>query len=460
VDRAKRYLKSHITAEIQPLAIHFDRVVHWKPLPDDSRFLIDAIEAKTKIDASSIEEVGGSERERRSPSLFVLNANINFDMNIEGTLNELRAGVARSSRVVLVVYNSYFKIIYRTLNMLGIRRGPEPSTFITEADLKNLATLSGFEVVRFRNSAYFPFRLFGVGDVLNSVLPVIPVLRWFGLASVVVLRPVAPETGLPSLTIVIPARNERGNIENAIKQMPYLSGAKLEIIFVEGHSSDNTWEEILRVQNAYSDRYEIKAYQQTGKGKVDAVRLGFSKATSDLLTILDADLTMPPERLESFYEAYRRGHADLINGSRLVYPMESQAMRFLNKLGNVFFAKALSYVMGVRIGDSLCGTKLLSRRDYRKFEVWREHFGDFDPFGDFELLFPAAELGLGIVDIPVRYRDRIYGSTNINRFRNGWELLRMTCIGFFRMKLGKTPKRAQGDAAGLSTKKIQTVDGN
>jgi glycosyltransferase involved in cell wall biosynthesis len=170
------------------------------------------------------------------------------------------------------------------------------------------------------------------------------------------------------------------------------------------------------------------------------VRLGFGQATGDLLTILDADLTMPPELLGRFYDVYRTGLSDFVNGSRLVYPMEGEAMRFLNRLGNVFFAKSLSIVMGTRIGDSLCGTKLVSRHDYLRMTKWRQDFGDFDPFGDFELLFPAAVLTLGIVDVPVRYRARTYGSTNIRRFRDGWRLLKMTVAAFFKLRLGSPLK--------------------
>ncbi len=116
--------------------------------------------------------------------------------------------------------------------------------------------------------------------------------------------------------------------------------------------------------------------------------------------------------------------------------MEGEAMRPLNRLGNVFFAKALSLILDIPISDALCGTKLLSRRDYERFVRWRSDFGEFDPFGDFELLFPAATMALGTVDIAVRYRDRTYGSTSIRRFAHGFELLKMTAIGFFRIKFG------------------------
>jgi glycosyltransferase involved in cell wall biosynthesis len=189
------------------------------------------------------------------------------------------------------------------------------------------------------------------------------------------------------------------------------------------------------VRAEYGGKFRILSAQQSGRGKADAVRLGFSMATQPLLTILDADLTMPPERLGRFYDAYRAGLGDFINGSRLVYPMEGQAMRFLNLLGNIFFAKALSYVLGVPLGDSLCGTKFLSRKDYERMVAWRRDFGTFDPFGDFELLFPAALLRLGIVNLPIRYLDRTYGSTNISRFRHGFQLLRMVLVGLLRIKL-------------------------
>jgi glycosyltransferase involved in cell wall biosynthesis len=285
-------------------------------------------------------------------------------------------------------------------------------------------------------AGYFPWRLFRIGNVINRLLAATPILRWLGLAYLVVLAPIVTEgKRRPSLSCVVPARNERGNIEGILQRLPDLE-CDLEIIFVEGHSTDDTWEEIQRVAEVYRDRVRIQTFQQTGRGKNDAVRLGFSRATGELLTILDADMTMPPERLSLFYQSYLDGHADFINGSRLVYPIEGDAMRFLNRLGNVFFAKALSFVLDTHLTDSLCGTKLVSRHDYNRMVAWREDFGDFDPFGDFELLFPAAVLGLGIVNVPVRYRARTYGSTNISRFRHGWALLRMTMIGLFRIKIG------------------------
>jgi glycosyltransferase involved in cell wall biosynthesis len=323
---------------------------------------------------------------------------------------------------------------------MGIRKGDLPSTFVTRVDLENIAKVAGFEIVRQRQAVYCPWKMLGLGTFINRVMPLVPLARWLSLTSVVVMRPLVPSSQ-QGVSCVIPARNERGNIENALKRFPDL-GREAEIIFVEGHSTDETWEEILRVSTVYRDQFRILAVQQPGKGKADAVRLGFSHAREDLLVILDADLTMPPEMLTRFTYAYDQGHGDFINGSRLVYPMEGEAMRFLNRMGNIFFAKMLSAVLDVRLGDSLCGTKLVTRHDYDRMVAWRKDFGEFDPFGDFELLFPAAELGLEIVDVPVRYLARTYGETNIQRFRHGLQLLKMTWVGLVRIKMGFRKKPA------------------
>jgi glycosyltransferase involved in cell wall biosynthesis len=376
----------------------------------------------------------GLQGEAEARTAILINGTLNYSLDIQGLLLDLRDRLSRTSRLIVVLYNPYLRWLYYLANRVGLRQGEVPTTFITRTDLVGLAKLAGFEVVRVRPKAYLPFYLIGIGELLNQSLSVLPFVRWLGLTSVVVMRPIIANAPA-GVSCVIPARNERGNIEQALRRFPNL-GCRVEIIFVEGHSNDGTWDEIQRVALRYQDRFQIKAFQQTGRGKADAVRLGFQHATQPLLCILDADLTMPPEMLGRFYAAYCEGKGDFINGSRLVYPMEGDAMRFLNRLGNVFFAKALSWVMDTRISDSLCGTKFVTRADYGRMQSWRHDFGDFDPFGDFELLFPAASLGLGIIDVPVRYLCRTYGSTNISRFRHGLQLLRMTLIGFIRVKLG------------------------
>lgn len=431
--RWSRYWNIFLARELSEFTRYYDRVIQWLPRPEDSRVLFDALESKTK----QILEEGDpfpcicDEHEERTAVL--LNGTLNHHFDVQGLLSELKENLARTSRLVLVLYNPYLRWLYRLANRLGLRRGEVPSTFLRRVDLVNLAKLSGFEIVREQPKIYCPWRLLGIGDLVNRTFSLLPLIRWLGFVYVSVWRPLIPGDSA-GLSCIIPARNERGNIENAIKRFPALN-CPVEIIFVEGYSNDGTWEEIQRVAHIYRDRFPIITLQQNGKGKADAVRLGLARATQPLLTILDADLTMPPEMLVRFHDAYAQGAGDFINGSRLVYPMQGDAMRPLNRLGNIFFAKTLSWILDLHVSDSLCGTKLFARHDYLRMLAWRADFGDFDPFGDFELLFPAALLGLGAVDIPVRYLARTYGSTNILRFRHGMQLLKMTWIGFTRIKL-------------------------
>ena len=421
--------------EISRITGYADSVIQLDPLPGDAGLLLDALDAPHKR-VGTAAELHGLDGSQVTTVLF--NGNLNHTTDIQGMLQAVRPPLPRSTRVVVVLYNWYFAWLFKLADRLGLRQGEPFITFITQSDLRQIARLAGFELVRLRPTVYVPWHFFGLGSLLNVVLPAVPGLRWCSLATIAVLRPLPDSDGpRPSLTVVIAARNERGNIENALRRLPDFH-APTEVIFVEGHSNDGTWEEIQRVQREWNGRNGLRvvALQQQGRGKADAVRLGFRDATGDLLTILDADLTMPPEDLTRFYDAYRCGLADFVNGTRLVYPMEGEAMRFLNRLGNVFFAKALSFVLDAPLGDSLCGTKLMTRQDYMRFVRWRADFGDFDPFGDFELLFPAAVLGTGIIDGPVYYRARTYGTTNIRRFRDGAILFRMTLIGLLRIKLG------------------------
>ncbi len=420
--------------EISAVSRYFDQVIFWPRHATDSGSLASLVEARSKKELLYDEELPDHSADKDRCRLLVMNGIFNFHLDIQGLLQSIHPKLSRRCRILVVAYNPYLRWAFALATYLGFRSGELPETYLTRTDVRNLASISGYELCRIRPTCHCPFRLFGIGPAINRILPALPGLRWLGFSSLIILRPVMAEKERPSLSIVIPARNEKGNIESAIRRLPDFSGAKIEVIFVEGGSSDGTWEEIERISQESS--IKIKALRQTGRGKCDAVRLGLSNATGDLLTILDAYLTMPPELLPRFYNAYVEGKGDFINGTRLVYPIEGNEMKYLNRVGNGFFAKALSYVLDSSIGDSLCGTKLFSRGDYARMKEWRERFGDFDPFGDFELLFPAALFGLGIRDIPVRYRARTYGSTNIHRFRDGWVLLKMTLIGFFRIKMG------------------------
>jgi len=432
------YLRRLVAERVSAVSRYCDELVQWLPHPWDKGELLQLCDCPKKrsiTDPSQLDDLPTGADARIA---LLLNGTFNYDFDIHKLLVEMRPALSRGSRVVAVCYNPYLRWVYRLADAFGLREAPLPTTFVTRAAISDIARTAGYEVVRARTACHIPFSLFGLGDLLNRVLAGIPLLRQLALVTVLFLRPLPEKSEEPpSLSILIPARDERGNIEAALERLPDFGGAEIEVIFVEGHSTDGTWEEIQRVAAEWSDRIPCLTFQQTGVGKADAVRFGFGHASKDLLTILDADLTMPPEHLARYYDAWCEGLGDFVNGSRLVYPMEGEAMRRLNLLGNVFFAKALSVILDMRISDTLCGTKLLARRDYERFVAWRRDFGDFDPFGDFELLFPAASMALGTVDVAVRYRDRTYGATSISRFRHGFELLRMTAIGLWRIKLGK-----------------------
>ncbi|MDZ4816600.1 MAG: glycosyltransferase [Verrucomicrobiota bacterium] len=355
--------------------------------------------------------------------------------DIESSLKNVQRLCHPRTRVVITYHNFLWEPLIASLKILKCA-SPQPlSNWLSPIDVENFLELSGFEVVRRANRMVWPFRLPLVAGFLNRTLPHLPFISALGLFRVVVVRPKPQPFPNPlSVSVVVPCRNEKGNIENVVRRTPQL-GAGTEIIFVEGGSTDGTEAEIKRVMALYSDRKLKFVSQGDGKGKADAVRKGFNVATGEMLMILDADLTVPPEELPRFYDALVSRHGEFINGSRLVYPLQKQSMRFLNILGNKGFSLIFTYLLGQRFKDTLCGTKVLLRTDWDKIMSGRSYFGDFDPFGDFDMIFGAAKLNLKIVEVPVHYQDRTYGTTNIQRFTHGWILLRMSFFALRKIKL-------------------------
>ena len=426
------YIYGQVAEQVSSFTRYYDSLTQLDKLSWDDQVLFKNIKCRKKTQLK-LEDLPKFEEGERDAVL--LNGNLNYSYNIQEMLTNIYEKNSRSSRVICIVYNYYLSFLYSWATKLGLRKGKVPDAFITQVDLENFSHLAGYEICYQSNMIQCPFKLLGLGTLINKVVGKVPFLNNLSLVTMIVLRPVK-EAKKKSISILIPARNERGNIRAALDRIPDM-GVPTEVIFVEGNSSDNTWEEIKKVshEEQYTSKYKIKYLQQPGKGKYDAVKVGFDAAENDILMILDADLTMPPELLPQFFNAYVEGKGDFINGSRLVYPMESEAMRFLNLLGNKFFTKMLSFLLDFKLSDTLCGTKVLSKKDYDRVVNWRKDFGDFDPFGDFELLFSASELKMGIINIPVRYRDREYGCPQIDRFRDGLILLKMTILAFFKIKL-------------------------
>ena len=359
--------------------------------------------------------------------------------NIQQTLLNFKKASKPSTRTILTFHNPGWEIILRLATFAGQRMSIENLNWLSYEDVENLLILNGFEVVCRGKRMLFPRRVPLLYELFNKFLAPLPIINSLCLTEYVVAR-VNPEEieeqqNRHDLTcsVIIPARNEAGNIESCITRMPQL-GKHTEIIFVEGHSSDNTWEEIKRVQKLYGECYDIKIARQKGKGKGDAVRQGFAMASGDIFMILDSDLTVRPEDLVYFYSAVALGRCEFANGCRLIYPVSSEAMPWLNRMANRFFAWLLSYLLNIKIKDSLCGTKAISKENYQRLAANRSYFGEFDPFGDFDLLFGAAKLGLQIKDIPVRYVPRSYGSSNIQHFKEGLILLRMCFYAAKKLK--------------------------
>jgi SAM-dependent methyltransferase len=339
----------------------------------------------------------------------------------------------RETRLVIAYFSHLWYPALKLAEWLKLRMPQPRQNVLSPADIRSLAALADFEAVKWEIRLLMPFRMFGLGRVVNRFLAPLPGVRQIGLRHYTVCRSLHRMVdGLSSASIVIPARNELGNIESAVRRIPRFT-QNMEIIFVEGHSTDGTWEEIQRVVAAHP-LCNIRAIRQQGKGKADAVFAGFAAAHGEVLIILDADLTMPPEQLPKFWHAIASGKGEFVNGSRLVYPMEDEAMRFLNLLANKTFSIIFTWLLSQRLTDTLCGTKVVRRSDYQRLEAGRAYFGDFDPFGDFDLIFGASKLGLKIVEVPIRYASRGYGETQISRFRHGLILLRMVLFAFLRIK--------------------------
>jgi SAM-dependent methyltransferase len=361
--------------------------------------------------------------------------------DIQTVLARLHGVAHARTRLHITSLNTLWKPALALAQRTGRVMIQPPSAWLADSDLANLLEVTGWEVVRFERQQLLPWNVPLLAPLLNRFAVRLPGVRHLGITLCLTARPRRAPAPAGSLTcsVIVPARNESGNILPALRRIPVL-GAGTEVIFVEGNSKDDTWETIEREVAAYRGPLKLRAMKQPGKGKWDAVFTGFAAATGDVLVIQDADLTAPPEDLPKFFAAIESGAAEFANGSRLVYPMESRAMRFLNFLGNKFFAMALSFVLGQPVKDSLCGTKMLLRRDYERVLKRIARFGDFDPFGDFNLLYGSALLGLRIRDIPVRYKDRTYGETNISRFRHGWILLQMTWFGMRKLRCFPQPE--------------------
>lgn len=357
--------------------------------------------------------------------------------DVQAALEALHLVCHSRTRVLIYSYSRVWQPILRLAERLGLKHEPPPEAWLPAEEVAHMLHLADMEPVRYDYQMVFPAGVPLLADLLNRYIGRLPLVEWLSLVYGIIARP-APHrfaghrSSQPATSVVIPCRNEAGHVQPLLERLPDLP-PNSEVLFVEGNSQDDT-EGVLR--RAIDDRPDQpwRLLKQTGRGKGDAVRLAFSQARGEVLVILDADMGVAPEDIPKFILALVRGKGELINGSRMVYPMEGRAMRFLNLLANKGFAWLFTWLLGQQVRDTLCGTKALYREDYERIAANRAHFGDFDPFGDFDLLFGASRLNLRIADLAVRYHERRYGETNISRFRHGWLLLGMSRFAARRLK--------------------------
>ena len=361
--------------------------------------------------------------------VVILSDLVNDLWDVQRVLEQLKKVCRPHTRVILNFYSRLWQIPLSLARTLNLASPNLYQNWLTREDMQALLRLADFEIIRKTQEILWPLPL---GGFANRFLARIWPFYELTFSNLVIARPAPVRSPEPAVSVIVPARNEAGNIKAIFERTPRM-GRETELVFVEGHSKDDTYAAIERECAAHPD-FTSQMFRQTGIGKADAVRLGFAKARGDVLMILDADLTVPPEDLPRFYEALVSGKGEFINGVRLVYPMEREAMRPLNFLGNKFFSLAFAWLLGQPIKDTLCGTKVLWKKDYEQIAANRSYFGDFDPFGDYDLIFGAAKLNRKIIDLPIRYRERTYGSTNISRWKHGLLLLRMVMFAARRIK--------------------------
>jgi SAM-dependent methyltransferase len=386
-----------------------------------------------QFEEGDIEEPGVLEGLGDGFDVILLSDTVGSLDDVQGTLERLHSLCSAETRLVIAYFSRLWSPALRVAQRFGQQMPQAEQNWLSGRDLVDILELADFDTVRLDARQIVPKRVGGFGQWANRYVGTLPGVRAAALRSYVVARSRrAARSSAPSVTVVIPCRNEAGNIAPAVERLPRFCD-DLEILFVEGHSEDDTLTEINHVVDRNPD-LDIKLIKQHGVGKGNAVREAFDAARGEVLMILDADLTTPPEDLPKFYDVLVTGKGELVMGTRLVYPMEADAMRTLNVLGNKIFSLLFSWLLNQRITDTLCGTKVISREHYRQIAEGRSYFGDFDPFGDFDLIFGAARLSLKIVEVPVRYRARVYGSTQISRFRHGLLLIRMVLVAHRKLK--------------------------
>ncbi len=367
---------------------------------------------------------------------YVIFGHIFDTVDILAALQRVRDHCTQNTRVVIINYNYLWEPVLELASSIGLRSPYIEPNWVSAEDVNGFLALSGFTPLRTHRILLFPKYIPLISSFLNEFLAKLPGLRRFCMMEVIVARvkPVAHKESETSVSVIVPCRNEHGNIQPAVERIPDM-GSHTEIIFCDDKSTDGTADEVRRMQELYPDR-DIRLLDGPGICKAENVWTGFRGAKGDVLMILDADLTVMPEELPFFFKAIVGNTGEFVNGSRLVYPVPKTAMKFFNQAGNRVFGMVFSYLLNQRFKDTLCGTKVLWRKDWQRIEKGLGSWGIRDLWGDYELIFGASKLHLEIVEMPVHYQERVYGVTKMTRvFWNGVRMLRI-CHSAWRMLHG------------------------
>ena len=380
---------------------------------------------------------GLKEKTSKKFDFIIISDTVGYFKDIQKTLSNLHSFCSNETRLIISYYSPLWEPVLRIAEKINLKMPTLNCPLFSTSDLTNFLKISGFETIKVEKKIIFPLDFFYLGRFINRFFANLPIINHLCLRQYIISRSLKKvKKNYDSVSVIVPCKNESGNIKNCIKRLPVL-GKKMEVIFVEGNSSDKTWETIISVMKSHNTKkrgFSIRAFKQDKSGKKNAVFIGFEKAKNDILMILDCDLTVPPEELPKFWEKISCGEGEFINGTRLVYPLRDDAMRFLNYAVNKIFAHLFSWVLGQKITDTLCGTKVISKRNYLLARKFIKDFDRLDPFGDFFFIFSSFKLNLKMIEIPIRYYERTYGETQISRFRDGFKLLKMFLITLFRFK--------------------------
>ena len=392
---------------------------------------------RLKFFEADIEELPKTIGNKTEFDFIIICDTIGYLEDITQTLDSLHRFFTEDTRLIVSYYSPLWAPFLNLATLLKLKMLNINSTLLGTSDISNFLDSSHYQTVRIERKILMPFFFFGIERLINRYIAPLPFFSNICLRHYNISRSLkAINSTKKSASVIIPCKNERGNIANAIKRLPKFTD-DIEVIFVEGNSSDGTWEEINKVikfNKLIDKKLKIKAYKQPSKGKADAVFYAFDKASNDILIILDGDLTVGPETLKKFWDKISTGEAEYINGSRLIYPMDNNAMRFLNYVANKIFSILFTWLLGQRFTDTLCGTKVISKKNYLRAKKKNKDLGNFDPFGDFFIIFGASRLCLKINEVPIRYKARVYGETQISRFSHGVLLIKMLIFAFLKIK--------------------------